>query len=317
MAILFKDRVRDTSTDTGTGTFTIANSAPSGGFQTFNAAYGTGSANKFYYCINGGNEWEVGIGYLSDSTTLVRETILGSSNSNSEVSFSAGTKDVFSTVAADWFGAVTVYPESTDFYITSSDDEVADYSIARNGTGVKSVANTPNTAQILVCGQFYDTNTNEYEIFQSYYTFDLFAAGLGADGTCTEASISLCIPDRSFATDNSVTDFTIEMRERSTWYFADATVYIPGGDLSALTLLASLTTAGLTEGAYFDLTENSTELRDAITAALAADGMLYVVLCSSRTTSNTAPSTSDPARKEYVALTCSRSEMKPKLVVRL
>lgn len=103
MAILFKDRVQDTSTDTGTGNFTIANSAPSGGFQTFNSAYGTGSSNKFYYCIQGGNEWEVGIGYLDDATTLVRETILGSSNSNSEVGFSAGDKTVFSTAAANFF----------------------------------------------------------------------------------------------------------------------------------------------------------------------------------------------------------------------
>lgn len=98
MAILFKDRVKETSTDTGTGNFDLAGAVT--GFQSFNAAYGTGSSNKFYYCIEGGAEWEVGIGYMTDSDTLVRETILESSNSDNEVSFSAGTKTVFSTVAA-------------------------------------------------------------------------------------------------------------------------------------------------------------------------------------------------------------------------
>lgn len=101
MAILFKDRVKDTSTTTGTGDFTLSGSAPSG-FQTFNSAYSTGSGNQFYYCIDGGAEWEVGISYLSASTTLERggvQTVLAS-NTGSAVSFSAGTKTVFSTLVA-------------------------------------------------------------------------------------------------------------------------------------------------------------------------------------------------------------------------
>ncbi len=101
MAILFKDRVKDTTTTTGTGSLTITNSAPSG-FVTFNSAFGTGSTNKFYYCIDGGAEWETGIGYLSSSTVLVRDTFLASS-SGSAVSFSAGTKTVFATVVASYF----------------------------------------------------------------------------------------------------------------------------------------------------------------------------------------------------------------------
>jgi hypothetical protein len=93
MAFVLADRVKETSTTTGTGTITLAGAAT--GFQSFSAI---GNANTTYYTITlqGGSEWEVGIGtYTSSGTTLSRDTVLASSNSGSLVNFSAGTKDVF------------------------------------------------------------------------------------------------------------------------------------------------------------------------------------------------------------------------------
>jgi len=91
MALVLKDRVKETTTTTGTGTITLAGAAT--GFQSF-AAIGNG--NTTYYAISGGSEWEVGIGtYTASGTTLSRDTVLASSNSGSLVNFSAGTKDVF------------------------------------------------------------------------------------------------------------------------------------------------------------------------------------------------------------------------------
>lgn len=95
---MLKDRVKDSSTSTGTGNFTLSGSAPTG-FQTFNAAFSTNV--EFMYAIVGGAEWEVGIGILSAATTLVRASVLSSSNANALVNFSAGTKDVFGTMPAD------------------------------------------------------------------------------------------------------------------------------------------------------------------------------------------------------------------------
>ena len=88
---IFRDRVKETSTTTGTGDFTLAGAVSQ--FQSFNSAFGTSVV--FYYCIVGqsGTEWEVGEGILSASTTLVRSEVRASSNSNALVSFSAGTKD--------------------------------------------------------------------------------------------------------------------------------------------------------------------------------------------------------------------------------
>lgn len=98
MALVVKDRVKETTTTTGTGTVTLLGAAT--GFQSFAAI---GNANTTYYTIAGqtGSEWEVGIGtYTSSGTTLSRDTVLSSSNSGSLVNFSAGTKDVFVTYPA-------------------------------------------------------------------------------------------------------------------------------------------------------------------------------------------------------------------------
>jgi hypothetical protein len=92
-----KDRVKETSTTTGTGNFTLAGAAT--GYETFTANFPDG--DRFYYCIQGqtGAEFEVGKGLLTGGA-LVREVVLASSNSDALVNFSAGTKDVFVTSAA-------------------------------------------------------------------------------------------------------------------------------------------------------------------------------------------------------------------------
>ncbi len=95
----YVDRVKDTTTTTGTGNVTLSGTSPTG-YQTFNAAYDT-SGMYFCYAIVGGSEWEVGYGYLSGSTTLVRDQVTASSNAGALVSFSSGTKDVFSPLTAD------------------------------------------------------------------------------------------------------------------------------------------------------------------------------------------------------------------------
>lgn len=98
MAFVLKDRVRETSTTTGTGNFTLLGAVT--GFQPFSVI---GGANDFYYTIAMGAEWEVGIGIWNTSNQLERTTILASSNSNARVNFSAGTKDVFATFPAEGF----------------------------------------------------------------------------------------------------------------------------------------------------------------------------------------------------------------------
>jgi cytoskeletal protein CcmA (bactofilin family) len=100
MALVIDDRVKETSTTTGTGTLNLSGAVS--GFQTFVA--GIGDGNTTYYAIvnRDESEWETGVGTVTDATTdtLARTTVIASSNSDSAVDFSAGTKDVFTTLPA-------------------------------------------------------------------------------------------------------------------------------------------------------------------------------------------------------------------------
>ena len=99
MALVLADRVRETTTTTGTGSVTLAGAYT--GFQTFSA--GVGNSNSTYYTIANvvSGEWEVGIGtYTTGGNALSRTTVLSSSNSGSLVNFGAGSKDVFVTQPA-------------------------------------------------------------------------------------------------------------------------------------------------------------------------------------------------------------------------
>ena len=100
MALVINNRVRETTSTTGTGAVTLGGAV--GGFQTF--AAGIGNDNTTYYAIsiNTENEWEVGLGTLNaDSSTLTRTTVLESSNSDSAVDFAAGSKEVFCTLPSE------------------------------------------------------------------------------------------------------------------------------------------------------------------------------------------------------------------------
>ena len=91
MALVLADRVRETTTTTGTGAVTLGGAYT--GFQTFSA--GIGNANSTYYTIANvlTGEWEVGIGtYTSSGNTLSRDTVLASSNSGSLVSDRKSTR---------------------------------------------------------------------------------------------------------------------------------------------------------------------------------------------------------------------------------
>jgi hypothetical protein len=99
MAFITADRVKDTSTTTGTGNITVSGSAPFG-YRTFSTVMSV--ADTFYYAIQGQStaEWEIGVGTYASTNQFARTTVLASSASGSAVSLSSGTKNVFITLAA-------------------------------------------------------------------------------------------------------------------------------------------------------------------------------------------------------------------------
>jgi len=138
MALVLNDRVKETTTTTGTGAITLAGAVSS--FETF--AAGVGNSNTTYYAIvhQTANEFEVGLGTLNgDSSTITRTTVISSSNSDSAVNFSAGTKDVFCTFPAS---------KTMDMVLTGQGD-----------LAYASAANTPARLGIGSAGQVLQVNS--------------------------------------------------------------------------------------------------------------------------------------------------------------
>ena len=116
MALVINDRVKETSTTTGTGTIDLAGAET--GYESFVSGVGTGNTTYYAIELNSANEWEVGIGTVTDAApdTLSRDTIITSSNSDSAVNFSAGTKNVFCTLPAK--RTVSPVMTATGFVVT-------------------------------------------------------------------------------------------------------------------------------------------------------------------------------------------------------
>jgi hypothetical protein len=98
MAFVINDRVKETTSTTGTSTVTLSGAQL--GFQSFSD--GIGAGNSTYYTIALGNQWEVGIGSLTNATTFTRDSVISSSNTSNLVNFSSGVKDIFCALPATY-----------------------------------------------------------------------------------------------------------------------------------------------------------------------------------------------------------------------
>jgi len=142
MALVVNDRVKETSTTTGTGTFTLDGAVL--GFETFSSAIG--NTNTTYYSIvNENGEFEVGLGTVG-AGTLARTTILSSSNSDSAVNFSAGTKDVFCTLPA----SKAVILDSSGDIVANNGSNLTNLNASNLATG--TVANARLDADLAAIG---------------------------------------------------------------------------------------------------------------------------------------------------------------------
>jgi hypothetical protein len=159
MALVLKDRVKETSTTAGTGTLTLAGAVT--GFQSFAAV---GDGNSTYYAIadNATGAWEVGIGtYTASGTTLSRTTVLSSSNAGSLVSFAANAKDVFVT-----------YPSERGVWLDSAGSVLVQYEF----NTINATTANLTTANI-TSGTISTTPTSNTDIVNKQYA-DAIASGI-------------------------------------------------------------------------------------------------------------------------------------------
>lgn len=144
MTLIIADRVKDTTTTTGTGSITLSGTAPAG-YRTFSSVMSTNDT-CYYSIVSTSGDWEVGLGTLTGSTTLARTRVLSSSNSNALVSFAAGTHDVFITAAADSF------PRSR-LYVPDTSETIIDEFTAPSLSGNWSRVDPTGTASIVTITQ--------------------------------------------------------------------------------------------------------------------------------------------------------------------
>lgn len=131
MALVWKDRTKETSTTTGTGTYTLAGAVT--GFQSFSAI---GNTNTCYYAafdsVTG--DWEVGLGtYTSSGTTLARTSVLASSNAGSAVSWAAGTRQIWCDLPASIAALMARTDQANTFAGTQTFSALIDASGASAG----------------------------------------------------------------------------------------------------------------------------------------------------------------------------------------
>jgi hypothetical protein len=189
MALVLKDRVKETSAVVGTGTLTLLGAET--GYQSF-AVIGDG--NTCYYTIQNTDsgfegEWEAGIGtYTASGTTLSRDTVLSSSNSGSLVVFSAGTKTVFVTYPAE--RAVALNAATTGLNVGEVPFADADGYIDADDAFQYSPTLNQATAPV-----FYSTNgISVYSTLISYsYTLpeDTFAVSYSPLATANGVSVTV------------------------------------------------------------------------------------------------------------------------------
>jgi hypothetical protein len=165
MALVVADRVKETTTTTGTGAITLAGATTN--FVTFSSVLSNGDTTYYAIVDDANTDFEVGLGtYASSGNTLTRTTVLASTNSGSAVNLSAGSKEVFIT-----------YP--------------ADKSVNRDASGNVSVSGGVTATQVDLTGQgdlrLQDSTGGEYVALQaaatvgSSYTLTLPTADGSAD----------------------------------------------------------------------------------------------------------------------------------------
>ena len=148
MAFVLSDRIKETTTTTSTGTYTLGGAVS--GFETFTA--NLSNSDTTYYCCTDGTDFEVGLGtFASSGTTLARTTIISSSNSNNAVNWSSGTRDIFCTLPGS-----KAIAKNGDGDITLADSEEiqlgndADLRIFHNAS--HSIIKDGGTGNLELCG---------------------------------------------------------------------------------------------------------------------------------------------------------------------
>ena len=192
MALVVKDRVKETTATTGTGTLTLAGAVT--GFQSFSSALSDGDTTYYAISESSTGSWEVGLGtFTASGTTLARTTVLASSNSGSAINLTAGAADVFIT-----------QPAGKAAYFDGSGDLV----LNQDPTSALQAATKQYVDTIAAAGIHYHTPVRVESPSNLTATYDNGTAGVGATLTNSGTQAALVIDGITLSTSDRVLIYT-------------------------------------------------------------------------------------------------------------
>jgi len=222
MALVVADRVKETTTTTGTGAITLAGAETN--FVTFSSVLS--NADTTYYAIvdNTNSAFEVGLGtYASSGNTITRTTIISSSNSNNAVDLQAGSKDVFVTLPSNKFplldasGNVDINGGTIDGTTIGGSTAAAGTFTTFTSTGIDdnatSTAITIDSSENVGIGTASPASLLELEGADPIITLDDTSAGGYAQVQALNGSLIL-MADEGASVNNSIVRFDVDGTER-------------------------------------------------------------------------------------------------------
>jgi hypothetical protein len=192
MALVVKDRVKETSATTGTGTLTLAGAVT--GFQAFSSALSDGDTTYYAIFESSTGAWEVGLGtFTLGSTTLARTTVLASSNAGSAINLTAGNAEVFITQPA---GKTVVF------------DAAGDLTLNQDPTSALQAATKQYVDTIAAAGLHYHDPVRVESPTALNATYNNGTAGVGATLTNAGTQAALVIDGVTVSTSDRVLIYT-------------------------------------------------------------------------------------------------------------
>lgn len=180
MALILKDRIKESTTITGTGDVSLGGSSET--FDTFQSVMSNGDTT-FYAIVTketGVDEWEVGLGTFNTGNTLTRTTVYAGSNGTSAVNFSSGDKDIFISYPAS---KAVVAGEDITFADITVTGTVDGRDIAADGTkldGIEASADVTDTTNVTAAGALMDSEVTNLAQVKAFDSSDYATAAQGA-----------------------------------------------------------------------------------------------------------------------------------------